>query len=135
MKLNEDVFHVTFQNCPWDQTDTSSTGVLRRASPTHCPGVNGQMPGGLMHLDIRNPGKQAELANGFRMLQGQIIPPAERQPLPSSHIPVPRNRYQSSMPQLELWSFVEASLKVEFALWLQPYSGLGHECCGGVSVN
>lgn len=47
-----------------------------------------------MHLDIRNPGKQAELANNFRAAQEWIIPPSEIQPLPSSHIPVPRNRYE-----------------------------------------
>ncbi|XP_076023032.1 zinc finger protein 704 isoform X2 [Genypterus blacodes] len=95
------VLHDAEKNCLWDQRDARSAGVLRKASPTHCPGINGQMPGSLMHLDIRNPGK-AELVNGFRMLQGQNIPPAERQPLPSSHIPVPRNRKPSGHADKEV---------------------------------
>ncbi|XP_042264853.1 zinc finger protein 704 isoform X2 [Thunnus maccoyii] len=85
-----------------DQKDTGSTGILKRASPTHCPGINGQMPGSFMHLDIRNPGKQAEMANNFRAAQGQNIPPTERQPLPSSHIPVPRNRKPSGHADKEV---------------------------------
>ncbi|KAG7228171.1 hypothetical protein INR49_013334 [Caranx melampygus] len=39
-----------------DQKDTGSTGILKRASPTHCPGVNGQSHGGFMHFDISNQG-------------------------------------------------------------------------------
>ncbi|XP_019112028.1 SLC2A4 regulator isoform X1 [Larimichthys crocea] len=85
-----------------DQKDTGSTGILKRASPTHCPGVNGQIPGGFMHLDIRNPVKQAELANNFRAAQGRNVPQTERQPLPSSHIPVPRNRKPSGHADKEV---------------------------------
>ncbi|KAM7404861.1 hypothetical protein PAMP_012172 [Pampus punctatissimus] len=85
-----------------DQKDTGSTGILKRASPTHCPGINGQMPGSFMHLDIRNPGKQAEMANNFRAAQGQNIAPKERQPLPSCHIPVPRNRKPSGHADKEV---------------------------------
>ncbi|XP_035512619.1 SLC2A4 regulator isoform X1 [Morone saxatilis] len=84
-----------------DQKDTGATGILKRASPTHCPGINGQLPGGFMHLDIRNPGKQAELANNFRAAQGRNVP-TEGQPLPSSHIPVPRNRKPSGHADKEV---------------------------------
>lgn len=75
-----------------DQKDTGSSGILKRTSPTPCPGVTRSLPGSFLNLDIRNPGKQAELASSFRAAQGQNVPQAERQPL-SSHIPVPRNRY------------------------------------------
>lgn len=81
-----------------DQKDAASNGVLKKASP----GINGQMPGSLMHLDIRNPGKQAELANNFRAAQGQSVPPTEIQPHPSSHIPVPRNRKPSGHADKEV---------------------------------
>ncbi|XP_059188451.1 zinc finger protein 704 isoform X1 [Centropristis striata] len=79
-----------------DQRDTGSSGILKRASPTHCPGINRQLPGGFMHLDIKNPGKQAEVANNFRAA------PTESQPLPSSHIPVPRNRKPSGHADKEV---------------------------------
>ncbi|XP_058498705.1 zinc finger protein 704 [Solea solea] len=85
-----------------DQNDTGSTGILKRASPTHCPGMNGQLPGGLKHLDISNPGKQSELTNGFRAAQEQHVRLTERQPLPSSHIPVPRNRKPSGHADKEV---------------------------------
>lgn len=48
-------------------------------------------------MDIRNPGNQAELANNLRAAQGRNIPQTERQPVPSSHIPVPRNRYRVAL--------------------------------------
>ncbi|AWP09789.1 putative SLC2A4 regulator [Scophthalmus maximus] len=85
-----------------DQKDTGSTVILKRASPTHCPGMNGWLPGGFKHLDISNPGKQAELANSFGAAQVQHVPPTERQPLPSSHIPVPRNRKPSGHADKEV---------------------------------
>ncbi|XP_034393443.1 zinc finger protein 704 isoform X2 [Cyclopterus lumpus] len=91
-----------------DHRDAGSSGVLKRASPTHCPAVNGvQSPVGFVHLDIRNPGKQAEPTNNnnnnFRAAQqGRIAPPTERQPLPSSHIPVPRNRNPSGHADKEV---------------------------------
>lgn len=76
-----------FQTLPGDHKDSGSSGILKRASPTHCPAANGQSPGGFVHLDLRNPGKQAEPAHGLRAAQGRSGP------RPSSHIPVPRNRY------------------------------------------
>ncbi|KAI9530590.1 hypothetical protein NQZ68_000080 [Dissostichus eleginoides] len=91
-KGNGRILHEMEKTGLGEQKDTGSSGILKRASPTHCPGTNGQSPGVFMHLDIRNPGKQAELANNFRAAQEWIIPPSEIQPLPSSHIPVPRNR-------------------------------------------
>ncbi|XP_071374576.1 zinc finger protein 704 isoform X1 [Centroberyx affinis] len=105
-----------------DQRDTGSTGVLKRASPTHCPSINGQVPGGLMHLDIRNPGKQAELVNGFRAAQGQNVPPAERQPLPSSHIPVPRNRKPSGHADKEVMAATVLTSLSTSPLVLHPAS-------------
>ncbi|KAJ4933800.1 hypothetical protein JOQ06_006611 [Pogonophryne albipinna] len=90
-KGNGRILHEVEKTGLGEQKDTGSSGILKRASPTHCPGTNGQSPGVFMHLDIRNPGKQAELANNFRAAQEWIIPPSEIQPLPSSHIPVPRN--------------------------------------------
>ncbi|XP_054465396.1 zinc finger protein 704 [Anoplopoma fimbria] len=85
-----------------DHKEAGSSGILKRASPTHCPGVNGQLPGCFMHLDIRNPGKLAEIANNFRAAQGRSVPPAETQHLPSSHIPVPRNRKPSGHADKEV---------------------------------
>ncbi|KAF7662814.1 hypothetical protein LDENG_00225630 [Lucifuga dentata] len=106
----------------WDQKDTSSSGVLKKASLTHCLGINGQMSGGLMHLDIRNPGKQAELANGFRVAQGQTIRPAEREPLPSSHIPVPRNRKPSGHADKEVMAAAVLTSLSTSPLVLHPSS-------------
>ncbi|XP_061760129.1 zinc finger protein 704-like [Nerophis ophidion] len=78
-----------------DHRDTGCTASLKRASPTHCPGTNGQMSGSYMHLDVRNQERQAELALSLRPVQGQNLPPMERQSFTSSHIPVPRNRKPS----------------------------------------
>ncbi|XP_028438930.1 LOW QUALITY PROTEIN: zinc finger protein 704 [Perca flavescens] len=105
-----------------DQKDTSSSGVLKRASPTHCPGANGQFPGGFMHLDIRNPGKHAELANNFRAAQGRIVPLTERQPLPSSHIPVPRNRKPSGHADKEVMAATVLTSLSTSPLVLNPSS-------------
>ncbi|XP_029012136.1 zinc finger protein 704 isoform X2 [Betta splendens] len=85
-----------------DHRDTGYTGILKRASPTHCPGINRQLPCGFMHLDIRNPGKQADLVNSFRATQGLNAPLTEKQPLPSTHIPVPRNRNPSGHADKEV---------------------------------
>ncbi|XP_024148948.1 zinc finger protein 704 isoform X1 [Oryzias melastigma] len=85
-----------------DQKDSGSTGILKRASSTPNPGINGQLPGSYMHLDTRNPGKQAEPASNFKAAQGQHAPQAEKQPLPSSHIPVPRNRKPSGHADKEV---------------------------------
>nr|XP_040025344.1 uncharacterized protein LOC120813549 [Gasterosteus aculeatus aculeatus] len=81
------MFHDAEKTLPGDHKDSGSSGILKRASPTHCPAANGQSPGGFVHLDLRNPGKQAEPAHGLRAAQGRSGP------RPSSHIPVPRNRY------------------------------------------
>uniref|UniRef100_A0A1A8RPS9 SLC2A4 regulator n=1 Tax=Nothobranchius rachovii TaxID=451742 RepID=A0A1A8RPS9_9TELE len=85
-----------------DQKDTGSTGILKRTSPTRCLGLNRSLPGSFMNLDIRNPGKQAELAGNFGAAQGQTVPQAERQVLSSSHIPVPRNRNPSGHADKEV---------------------------------
>uniref|UniRef100_A0A3P9JWV5 Si:rp71-79p20.2 n=1 Tax=Oryzias latipes TaxID=8090 RepID=A0A3P9JWV5_ORYLA len=85
-----------------DQKDAGSTGILKRASSTPNPSLNGQLPGSYMHLDTRNPGKQAEPASNFKAAQGQQAPQAEKQPLPSSHIPVPRNRKPSGHADKEV---------------------------------
>ncbi|XP_034028519.1 zinc finger protein 704 isoform X2 [Thalassophryne amazonica] len=55
-----------------------------------------------MHLDIRNPGKPAELVSSFTAAQRQSIPSTERQLFPSSHIPVPRNRKPSGHADKEV---------------------------------
>ncbi|KAG7260670.1 hypothetical protein CRUP_002602 [Coryphaenoides rupestris] len=91
-----------------DQREAGSTGVLKRASPTHCPTrTSRQLPEGLMLLDIRNSGKWLELANGFHAAAaaapppGQTgQPPTEDHPRPSSHIPVPRHRLACSSQDL-----------------------------------
>lgn len=106
-----------------DQKDTGSSGILKRASPTHCPGINGQLQGGFMHLDIRNPGKLAELANNFRAAQGRIVPPpAAGQPLPSSHIPVPRNRKPSGHADKEVMAATVLTSLSTSPLVLNPSS-------------
>lgn len=53
---------------PDDQRGTSpSIGVLKPASPTHCLILNGQIPDGLVHSEIRLPGKRLEaLHNGYQ---------------------------------------------------------------------
>lgn len=96
------ILHDTEKTGPADQKDAVSTGVLKRASPTHCPVINGQLPAGFMHLEIRNPGRQAELNGNVRAAQGQNVPQTERQHLPSSHIPVPRNRKPSGHADKEV---------------------------------
>ncbi|KAK5863720.1 hypothetical protein PBY51_000729 [Eleginops maclovinus] len=105
-----------------EQKDTGSSGILKRASPTHCPGTNGQSPGGFMHLDIRNPGKQAELADNFRAAHEWIIPPTEIQPLPSSHIPVPRNRKPSGHADKEVMAATVLTSLSTSPLVLNPSS-------------
>ncbi|XP_028265105.1 zinc finger protein 704 isoform X1 [Parambassis ranga] len=105
-----------------DQKDTGSTGILKRASPTHCQGINGQLPGGFMHLDVRNPGKQAELPSNFRAAQGQSVPQTERQPHPSTHIPVPRNRKPSGHADKEVMAATVLSSLSTSPLVLYPSS-------------
>ncbi|XP_068188312.1 zinc finger protein 704 isoform X1 [Antennarius striatus] len=105
-----------------DQRDTGSTGILKRASPTHCPGINGQLPGSFMHLDIRNPGKQAELANNFKPAQGRNVPLTEKQHLPSSHIPVPRNRNPSGHADKEVMAATVLTSLSTSPLVLNPSS-------------
>ncbi|KAM9343551.1 zinc finger protein 704 isoform 2-T2 [Pholidichthys leucotaenia] len=85
-----------------DQKDNGSSGILKRASPTHCTGMNGQLPSSFMNLDIRNPGKQTEPSNNFRAAHKQNVPQADGQALPSSHIPVPRNRKPSGHADKEV---------------------------------
>lgn len=101
-----------------DQRDTGSSGVLKRASPTHCLTTNGQLPDGLMHLDIRTPGKWVEQALGFQATQGRNIPPEESQPLLSSQIPVPRHRYR------EVYDPLPQTATRRFSL-CEPLSPLG----------
>ncbi|XP_077369578.1 zinc finger protein 704 isoform X2 [Festucalex cinctus] len=79
-----------------EHRDTGCTASLKRTSPTHCPGTNGQTPSSFMHLDIRNQ----EI--GFRTASGQNGPQMERQQLTSSHIPVPRNRKPSGHADKEV---------------------------------
>nr|XP_020463734.1 SLC2A4 regulator isoform X2 [Monopterus albus] len=105
-----------------DQKDTVSTGILKRASPTHCPGVNRQVSGGFMHLDIRNPGKQAEVVSSKRAAQGQNVPLTERHPLPSTHIPVPRNRKPSGHADKEVMAATVLSSLSTSPLVLCPSS-------------
>ncbi|XP_074537381.1 zinc finger protein 704 isoform X1 [Halichoeres trimaculatus] len=105
-----------------DQRDTGSTSILKRASPTHCPGTNGQLPGGFMHLDIRNPGKQAELASNVRAAQGRSVPLTERQPLSSNHIPVPRNRKPSGHADKEVMAATVLTSLSTSPLVLNPSS-------------
>lgn len=95
-----------YQNVLGDQTDTGSSGILKRASPTRCPGMNGQLTGGFMHLETKNPVKQGELAISLKTAQGRNVAQTERQPFPSSHIPVPRNRYSLS---LQIWNCARLS--------------------------
>lgn len=102
LSLGGRILHDVEKNGLGDQKDTGSTGILKRASPTHCSGINVQLSGGFMHLDIRNPGKQPELAGNFRAAQGQILPQTERHSLSSSHIPVPRNRKPSGHADKEV---------------------------------
>ncbi|CAJ1085012.1 zinc finger protein 704 isoform X2 [Xyrichtys novacula] len=105
-----------------DQRDTGSTGPLKRASPTHCPGTNGQLPGSFMHLDVKNPGKQAELANNVRAAQGRSVPLTERQPLSSNHIPVPRNRKPSGHADKEVMAATVLTSLSTSPLVLNPCS-------------
>ncbi|XP_056130480.1 zinc finger protein 704 isoform X2 [Lampris incognitus] len=105
-----------------DQGDTTFTGVLKRASPTHCSTLNGQHPGGLMYLDIRNLGKRMELANGFHAAQRQNVPPAEKQSLQSSHIPVPRHRKPSGHADKEVMAATVLTSLSTSPLVLHPAS-------------
>ncbi|XP_049611351.1 zinc finger protein 704 [Syngnathus scovelli] len=85
-----------------EHRDTGCTASLKRTSPTHCPVTNGQTPGSFMSLDITTQEKQVEMAISFRPTPGQNVPEMERQPLPSSHIPVPRNRKPSGHADKEV---------------------------------
>ncbi|XP_061591944.1 zinc finger protein 704 isoform X2 [Cololabis saira] len=102
LSLGDPILYDVEKTGTGDQKDTGLTGILKRASPTPCPGINGQLPGSYTHLDIRNPGKLADLAGNFRTAQGKNVPQAEKQPLPSSHIPVPRNRKPSGHADKEV---------------------------------
>ncbi|XP_011600797.1 zinc finger protein 704 isoform X1 [Takifugu rubripes] len=90
------------KNVLGDQKDTGSSGILKRASPTCCPGMNGQLTACFMQLETKNPVKQGELALSLKAAQGRNVPQAERQPFLSSHIPVPRNRRPSGHADKEV---------------------------------
>ncbi|XP_075957104.1 zinc finger protein 704 isoform X1 [Anarhichas minor] len=115
------VFHDVEKTGLGDHRDAGSSGILKRTSPTHCPGVNGRAPGGFMHLDIRNPGKQTELAHNFRAPQGRIVPPTDRT-IPSSHIPVPRNRKPSGHADKEVMAATVLTSLSTSPLVLHPSS-------------
>ncbi|XP_061155985.1 zinc finger protein 704 isoform X3 [Syngnathus typhle] len=85
-----------------EHRDTGCTASLKRTSPTHCPVTNGQTPSSFMSLDITTQERQVEMAISFRPTPGQNVPEKERQPLPSSHIPVPRNRKPSGHADKEV---------------------------------
>ncbi|XP_077573982.1 zinc finger protein 704 [Stigmatopora nigra] len=85
-----------------EHRDTGCTASLKRNSPTHSPGTNGQTPGSYIHLDIRNQERQVVVPISFMPAQGQNVTQTERQPLPSSHIPVPRNRKHSGHADKEV---------------------------------
>ncbi|KAM9506316.1 uncharacterized protein ACWYII_048178 isoform 2-T2 [Salvelinus alpinus] len=70
-----------------DERNSGLTGVLTNGSPTHCLILNGQKPDRHMHSKARNP----LVPDGFQET-GHQVPPEERNPHPSSHIPVPRRR-------------------------------------------
>ncbi|XP_067384080.1 zinc finger protein 704 isoform X2 [Channa argus] len=116
------ILHDVEKSGPGDQRDTGYTGILKRASPTHCPGINRQLPCGFMHLDIRNPGKQAELVNSFRAAHGLNAPLTEKQPLPSTHIPVPRNRKPSGHADKEVMAATVLTSLSTSPLVLNPSS-------------
>ncbi|XP_034552225.1 zinc finger protein 704 isoform X2 [Notolabrus celidotus] len=120
-KVNGRILHDVEKTSLGDQRDTGSTSILKRASPTHCPGTNGQLPGGFMHLDIRNPGKQAELASNVRAAQGRSVSLTERQPL-SNHIPVPRNRKPSGHADKEVMAATVLTSLSTSPLVLNPSS-------------
>ncbi|CAL8259010.1 unnamed protein product [Gadus morhua 'NCC'] len=112
---------------PKDQREAGSTGILKRASPTHCPShcptIHKQLPDGLMLLDIRNPGKRVELANGFHVAaHGQMVTPAEGQSLPSSYIPVPRHRKPSGHADKEVMAATVLTSLSTSPLVLHPSS-------------
>ncbi|KAK7884185.1 hypothetical protein WMY93_027308 [Mugilogobius chulae] len=98
-----------------DQNNTGLVEHLKMVIPPHCPGVNGQVPGGHMHLDIRNPGNQAE--------QGQRkgTTSTERQPH-SCHIPVPRNRKPSGHADKEVMAATVLTSLSTSPMVLQPSS-------------
>lgn len=105
-----------------DQKDTCYTGILKRTSPTHCPGTNGQMPGSFMRVDIRNPEKQGEVAVSFRATQGQSLPVTERRASCSSHIPVPRHRKPSGHADKEVMAATVLTSLSTSPLVLHPSS-------------
>ncbi|KAJ0036696.1 hypothetical protein NQD34_005373 [Periophthalmus magnuspinnatus] len=115
LSSGERLLHDTVKMGRGDQNNAGSVEVLRKASTFHCPGVNGQVPGGLMHLDIRNPGNQAELGHG----QGST--PTERQPH-SCHIPVPRNRKPSGHADKEVMAATVLTSLSTSPMVLQPSS-------------
>ncbi|XP_021422549.2 zinc finger protein 704 isoform X1 [Oncorhynchus mykiss] len=79
------------------ERNSGLTGVLTNGSPTHCLILNGQKPDRHMHLKARNP----LVPDGFQET-GHQVPPEERNPHPSSHIPVPRRRKPSGRADKEV---------------------------------
>lgn len=106
-----------------DQRDNGPSGVLKRASPTHCLVLNGQKLDGLLPSDIRLAGKRVEVVNGYQAAQGQNIPPEEKQPHCSSHIPVPRHRKPSGHADKEVMAATVLTSLSTSPLVLNPASG------------
>ncbi|KAJ3585787.1 hypothetical protein NHX12_012196 [Muraenolepis orangiensis] len=97
-----------------DQREAVSTGVLKRASPTHGPPApNRPPPDGLMLLDFRNAGKRVDQTNGS---------PGDGQPCPSSHIPVPRHRKPSGHADKEVMAATVLTSLSTSPLVLHPAS-------------
>ncbi|XP_046896004.1 zinc finger protein 704 isoform X1 [Hypomesus transpacificus] len=105
-----------------DQKDAGPSGVLKRASPTHCLILNGHKSDGLMQCDTRLTGKHLEVVNGYQAAQGQTIPPEERHPLSSSHIPVPRHRKLSGHADKEVMAATVLTSLSTSPLVLNPAS-------------
>ncbi|XP_071233023.1 zinc finger protein 704-like isoform X1 [Salvelinus alpinus] len=81
-----------------DERNSGLTGILTNGSPTHCLIRKGQKADRHMHSEARTP----LVPSGCQATNGQQVPPEERDPHPSSQIPVPRRRKPSGLADKEV---------------------------------
>ncbi|XP_035614094.1 zinc finger protein 704-like isoform X2 [Oncorhynchus keta] len=81
-----------------DERNSGLTGILTNGSPTHSLIRKGQKADKHMHSEARDP----LVPSGCQATNGQQVPPEERDPHPSSQIPVPRRRKPSGLADKEV---------------------------------
>lgn len=105
----------TARNSDVDHRIEADLIVVQKRSPTHRLVLNGKKLDDQMHTEGRGPGRRGEEPRKDPQTPPADAPAEDLDPLASSHIPVPRNRY----------SYIRRSLLSCFTLYVGPLGLVG----------